>query len=346
MRFRSIPLKNRLEMLTVAMHLLFSSQSKERELDKINVEEWLFRLGQSVLSRKYLWDVITIGTLNNHPKNVSALMLFRILRAVFLGKRDNSSILIPQAGLSDVLVDPAVKFIKRFGGDVLTGRTVTKFNLLNGKIISVLTQDGTEFQANVFLSAVPWHGLYRLLSSSGINYEPVIKTPSGNICDWDRFKTSSIISIQLWFDRKIMDEDFAALIDTRLQWVFDKKQNTSGLSNYKTKDQMRESKQHLSLVISGADGYLDMSKEDLLITAIEDLRQVLPKSKDAKVIHSVVIKEKRATFVPSPGLEAIRPLPKTAISNLFLAGDWTDTGLPATIEGAVLSGKKAAELIC
>ncbi len=89
-----------------------------------------------------------------------------------------------------------------------------------------------------------------------------------------------------------------------------------------------------------------MSKEDLLMTAMEDLRQVLPKSKDAKVVHSVVIKEKRATFVPSPGLEAIRPLPSTAISNLFLAGDWTNTGLPATIEGAVLSGKKAAELIC
>jgi uncharacterized protein with NAD-binding domain and iron-sulfur cluster len=79
---------------------------------------------------------------------------------------------------------------------------------------------------------------------------------------------------------------------------------------------------------------------------MEDLRRVLPKTKDAKVLHSLVIKEKRATFSPSPGLEAMRPLPETTFSNLFLAGDWTNTGFPATIEGAVLSGKKAAELIC
>ena len=109
--------------------------------------------------------------------------------------------------------------------------------------------------------------------------------------------------------------------------------------------QQKEKGQHLSLVISDAQEFIEMSKEELLTIAMKDLQRVLPKAKNANIVHSVVIKEKRATFSPAPGLEAIRPLPETSFSNLFLAGDWTATGFPATIEGAVLSGKKAAELI-
>jgi squalene-associated FAD-dependent desaturase len=338
--FTAVPLKDRLQMLMVAKELLHTSAEKEQTLDRITVEEWLTKLGQSDISRKFLWDIITIGALNNHPKNVSALMLFRVLRAAFLGKRAHSSFLLPHAGLNDVLVNPAVDFIRRNGGDVLLGRFVSKFHLQNEKIVSVLTQDGNEFHANVFLITVPWFGLDRLLSNSGISSELVIKTPSGEICDWDRFKPLSIISIQLWFDRIIMEEEFAALIDTRVQWVFNK--------SYEANKSLGKGamEQHLSLVISGTQEFVEMSKEELITIAMEDLRRVLPKAKDANIVHSIVIKEKRATFSPSPGLEAIRPLPKTSISNLFLAGDWTNTGLPSTIEGAVLSGRKAAELIC
>ncbi|MGA3285882.1 MAG: hydroxysqualene dehydroxylase HpnE [Bacteroidota bacterium] len=346
MRFKGIPLKNRLEMLRVAKQLFYTSLSKEQELDKLNVEEWLMKLGQSDLSRKFLWDVITIGALNNHPKNVSALMLFRVLRAAFLGKREYSSFLLPRAGLSDVLVNPAVEFIRRNGGEVLLGTEISKVHFEDEKIVSVSTHEGKEFRAQVFLSAVPWFVFERLLSNSGIRSKLVMKTPSREICDLDRFKPSSIISIQLWFDRIIMEEEFAALVDTRVQWVFDKSWKFRRHMGPEALKQQKEKGQHLSLVISDAQEFIKMNKEELIVIAMEDLLRVLPKTKDAKVLHSLVIKEKRATFTPSPGLEAMRPLPETAFSNLFLAGDWTNTGLPATIEGAVLSGKKAAELIC
>jgi zeta-carotene desaturase len=346
MRFNSVPLKNRLEMLKVAKQLFHTSLSKEQELDKLNVEEWLIKLGQSNLSRKFLWDVITIGALNNHPKNVSALMLFRVLRAAFLGKRENSSLLLPRTDLSDVLVNPAIEFIRQNGGDVLLSKEVSQFHFEDEKIISVLTQDGNEYHANAFLSAVPWFGFDRLLSNSGINSGSVIKTPSRKICDWDRFKASSIISIQLWLDRIIMEGEFAALVDTRVQWVFNKSWKFRRYPDREIVKQQKEKGQHLSLVISGAQEFVEMSKEELLTIAMKDLRRVLPKAKNANIVHSIVIKEKRATFSPAPGLETIRPLPETTFSNLFLAGDWTNTGLPATIEGAVLSGKKATEIIC
>ncbi len=346
MRFKGIPLKNRMEMLIVAKQLFYTSLSKEQELDKLNVEEWLVKLGQSNLSRKFLWDVITIGALNNHPKNVSALMLFRVLRAAFLGKHEHSSILLPRAGLSDVLVNPAVDFIRRSGGEVLLSTEVSQFRFVDEEIISVSTLDGKKFRAQVFLSAIPWFGLDRLLSNSGISPELVIKTPSREICDWDRFKPSPIISIQLWFDRIIMEEEFAALIDTRVQWVFDKSLKFRRHLGREASKQQKEKGQHLSLVISGAQEFVELSKEELLTIAMKDLRRVLPKANNANIVHSIVIKEKRATFSPAPGLEAMRPFPETTFSNLFLAGDWTNTGLPATIEGAVLSGRKAAELIC
>ena len=345
MRFKGIPLKNRLEMLRVAKQLFYTSFSKEQELDKLNVEEWLVKLGQSDLSRKFLWDVITIGALNNHPKNVSALMLFRVLRAAFLGKREHSSLLLPRAGLSDVLVNPAVEFIRRNGGEVLLDTEVSKIHFEDEKIISVSTQDGKIFPAQVFLSAVPWFGFERLLSNSGISSDLTVKTPSRQLYDPDRFKASPIISIQLWLDQVIMEEEFAALVDTRVQWVFDKSWKFRRHMGPEALKQQKEKGQHLSLVISDAQEFIEMSKKELITIAMEDLRCVLPKAKKANIVHSVVIKEKRATFSPSPGLEAMRPLAVTTFSNLFLAGDWTNTGFPATIEGAVLSGKKAAELI-
>jgi zeta-carotene desaturase len=132
--------------------------------------------------------------------------------------------------------------------------------------------------------------------------------------------------------------DFAALLETRIQWVF----NKSNLLNEK-KDGAAI-RQYLSLVISGAQEFVRLNKKQLVEIAMEDLRRVLPRARDAKVIHSLVIKEKQATFVPSPELESFRPHARTNFDNLFLAGDWTATGYPATIEGAVMSGRRAAEL--
>jgi hydroxysqualene dehydroxylase len=345
MWFKGAPLRNRLEMLKVAAALLHSSTSKEQQLDRLTVEEWLTKLGQSDTSKKFLWDVITLGALNNLPRNVSALMLFRVLRTAFRGTCENSSLLLPHAGLSEILINPAVDFIRRNGGEVLLGKEALKFNLQDEKIVSVQAADGKLYRAPVLISAIPWFILDRLLTNSGMRSELVIKTPSRELCDWDRFKSSPIISIQVWLDRIVMDVEFAAVLDSRIQWVFNKNWGIQKQLNEITEKQQKEKGQHLSIVISAAQEFVAMTKEELLILAIKDLQRVLPKMKNARIVHSMVLKEKRATFSPIPGLDAIRPLPNTSISNLFLAGDWINTGIPATIEGAVSSGKTAAELI-
>jgi zeta-carotene desaturase len=335
--FTAIPFNDRLKMLLVAKELMNTSPGKEQELDRLSVDEWLTKHGQSDISRKYLWDIITIGAMNNNPKNVSALMLFRVLRAAFFGKSENASLLIPRAGLNEVFVDPAVQFIKTHGGDVFTGIGIKRMILEGTSVKSVLTSKGKVLHAKSFISAIPWYAFEEVLSASHQNSNLVFDPRSGSVKE--NFKSSPIISIHLWLDREVTNLDFAALLDTRIQWFF----NKSKL--FHEKKEGTAARQYLSLVISAADEFINLNKKQLAEIAMEDLRRVLPRARDAKAVRSLVIKEKRATFIPSPGLEALRPNARTKLGNLFLAGDWTATGYPATIEGAVMSGRRAAELI-
>jgi hydroxysqualene dehydroxylase len=318
--FNVLSWSDKLKLVPLALEILTTSPEKEQRLETLTVEEWMNQLHQSRTVRKYLWDVITIGALNNQPSNVSALMLIRVLRAAFLGKRENASLLIPQKGLSDVLIHPAVKFIQDHGGQLRLGVGIEKI-IANGKTVTGVTLvNGEKLQADYYISAVPWYALPHLVPG----FEHLMES----------FRSSPIISIHLWFDRQVLDEEFTALVDTRVQWIFRKNSESA-----------HDQRQHLSLVISGAQEFMDVSKEELLHIALEDLHAVLPESKNALLVHSLVIKEKRATFTPVPGLEAVRTSLQSGFTNLFFAGDWTNTGYPATIEGAVLSGQRAASRI-
>jgi uncharacterized protein with NAD-binding domain and iron-sulfur cluster len=136
--------------------------------------------------------------------------------------------------------------------------------------------------------------------------------------------------VNLWFDRPISEIDFAALRGTTIQWLFNKARILRSAENY------------VSLVLSGAHRYVAWSKEDLAGTAIRELKALFPAAREAKLEHSLVIKERFATFSPTCDAGSLRPACVTPLMGLFLAGDWTATGLPATIEGAVRSGYAAA----
>jgi uncharacterized protein with NAD-binding domain and iron-sulfur cluster len=146
-------------------------------------------------------------------------------------------------------------------------------------------------------------------------------------------RPAPIISINLWFDRLVTTLEFTGLRGTTVQWLFNRAAGDGPGRDY------------VSLVLSGAHAHIGRSKEELLSVALADLARVVPETRDAKLIHSLVIKERFATFSPSVDAEALRPAASTPIPGLILAGDWTATGLPATIEGAVQSGFTAAAQI-
>ena len=144
-------------------------------------------------------------------------------------------------------------------------------------------------------------------------------------------KASPIASLNLWLDRPILQTPFLGLPGRTMQWVFDKQQLFEGTS-------------HLTMVSSGADAVMGMSNDELTQMALAELRQALPDSRAARVLRATVVRERRASFSLAPG-QPPRPACRTDIPGLFLAGDWIDTGLPATIEGAAVSGRMAAEAV-
>jgi squalene-associated FAD-dependent desaturase len=339
LRLRTLPFADRLQLLRVGWSLV--AGINEHELAPLTVDEWLRALGQSSLNRNYLWDIIAIGTLNDRPGTVSALLFYRVLRAAFLHKRENASLLIPRAGLSELLVEPAVRFIQDHGGHVRTGAGVERVEFGTRRVNSVLAGN-KRWKAGSYISAIPWYALGPLLPAAGISS----LRPSGlSQVLLSEFQPSPIMTINVWFDREVMEEEFVAVLDCHVQWVFNRSAMVSMRSGGKDDAHGRKGRQYLACVISGAQEYLRWNKEKLVAVVTEELRTLFPRARAANVVHAVVLKEKRATFSPRPAVERHRPGPHTEYRNLFLAGDWTDTGYPATIEGAVLSGKKAAECV-
>jgi uncharacterized protein with NAD-binding domain and iron-sulfur cluster len=178
-------------------------------------------------------------------------------------------------------------------------------------------------EGGAVVCAVPWTQFAALLPGELLRHEPFFT----NILS---LRPAPIISINLWFDRPVTDLEFAGLRGTTIQWLFNKGKILGSGENY------------VSLVLSGAHDHIGRAKEDLLAVALKDLGELLPAARQAKLVHSLILKERFATFSPSWEVEAMRPAARTPVPGLYLAGDWTATGLPATIEGAVQSGYNAA----
>jgi hypothetical protein len=145
-------------------------------------------------------------------------------------------------------------------------------------------------------------------------------------------ESSPIATVNVWCDRPVLDEPFVGLPGRAMQWVFDKRTIFGGGAS------------HLSLVSSGASALVDMSNDTLIALAHDELLDALPAMRAARIIRSTVVRERRATFSLAPGQPA-RPTAETGVAGRDMAGDWIDTGLPATIESAVVSGHRAADLV-
>ncbi|MEK6565968.1 MAG: hydroxysqualene dehydroxylase HpnE, partial [Bacteroidota bacterium] len=221
----SLTFLDRLGLLRVGLELGRTSALKERALEAMTVDDWLSGLGQSPTNRKYLWDVIAIGTLNDDPKNVSALQFFRVLRAAFLGSRLNSSLLIPRVGLSELLVEPARRFIEARGGKIVSGISVNAIEARAMRCVKIVCAGKKEFKARAFISAVPYFALSDIFPSStrqsAAKPDPHWHSNSvpGTL---SQFTSSPILTINLWLDRPIMEQELVAVLDSNIQWVFNK----------------------------------------------------------------------------------------------------------------------------
>jgi zeta-carotene desaturase len=326
LRSSSFAFKEKLEVLRLGRAL---QRAKPTGLgaEKLSVREWLTRLGQSERLQRNFWDLLCVAALNEDPSVASAALFERVLRLTLFTSPQDSRIGIPIVGLSDVYVDAATAYIRARGGRVECGRSVTGLLISEGQCRGVRLSSGEEIEAESVLSAVPSFQLAGLLPGELLRFEPFF-APVVSL------RPAPIISINLWFDRAITELDLVGLRGTTIQWLFNKGKILGGSESY------------VSLVLSGAHQHIGRTKDELLATALLELADLFPEeAQKAKLRHWLIIKERFATFSPTWEAEQLRPTARTPIRGLYLAGDWTATGLPATIESAVQSGYTAAAAI-
>ncbi len=326
LRLHTLSFSERLSLFRVGLDLILKNPDTDQHLQSITAAQWLDEMRQPSANKKYLWDIIAIGALNDVPEKIAAALFVKVLKSAFFGKRMNSSIVIPTSGLSTVFVEGAEKQIVKNGGRILTNTSIKKVTIQNSTIQSVELDSDAVVNPKTVISAIPYFDIPKIFD----NLEKI------GLQNLDKFISSPIISIHLWFDVHFMQEQFVALIDSPIHWVFNKS---------KIYGKEHERLMYLSLVISGAHDTIEMTKEQLVHMAHKELQRFYPTAAVAAIVHSLVIKEKRATFSPMVGMEQYRPSHETSVKNLFLAGDWTNTKLPATIEGAVQSGFACGELV-
>ncbi|MBS4028157.1 MAG: hydroxysqualene dehydroxylase HpnE [Ignavibacteriales bacterium] len=326
LRFKGLSLKSKLELKKVEKFFQ-KFPSNENEIQKLTVDEWLNSLHQSTEAKKNFWYPIAISVMNELPEKASALLFARSLKASFFSGEEDSSILISIIGQTELYVDGAVKLLKESGVEISLNNEVISFGEQNGKISKARFQSGEEIEANYFISCVPYFALERIIENSTLEKNQFLYLKE--------FQSSPIISIYFWFDKEIIEQEMLGVCGKNIQWIFNRNKifQSTNTNHY-----------CVSIVISAAYHLIEKPKEAIEKICFDDLREIFPNINSAKLNHSLIIKEKRATFSASPTLEAYRPNSKTKTENLFLAGDWINTGLPATIEGAIESGFKISKI--
>jgi squalene-associated FAD-dependent desaturase len=287
------------------------------------VDQWLINNGQTPRIREMLWEPLALAALNQSVRVAAAPPFAAVLAQMFGGGPRDASLALPTWPLDQVYAEPARRFIEERGGEVRIGCTA-RIHLEHGAVSHVEAR-GERFEAGSVVAAVPWYALVDLFAGDVAPIEALRAAAAATT-------PSPIASVNLWLNRRILRTPFLGLPGRTLQWVFDKAQMfETGTS-------------HITLVSSGADDVMVLQNEELIALALGELRDAVPESRAAKVVRASVVKERRATYSLAPG-QPKRPATVTDVKGLVLAGDWIETGLPATIEGAAISGRRAAEAI-
>ncbi|MGC9291225.1 MAG: hydroxysqualene dehydroxylase HpnE [Acidobacteriaceae bacterium] len=305
-----------------------------------NFAHWLERHKQTRGAVDRFWRPVMVSALNEDLDRISIRYAGKVVRESFMGSAVAGHMGVPTIPLSE-LYGHAVEYIRARGGEVRLRTGVEALALdANTQRWSVRTQDGlagqgSGVQAEAVVLALPFEAVQKLLPTM-----PPLPAGVENTlqCGLGHFEHSPITGIHLWFDRKITDLEHAALLDRTVQWMYHK-------SLLQPQTRSASSGDYIELVVSASKTLVPMQRQEIIDLALRELAEFFPIVREAKLFKATVVKEVRATFSVTPGLDAYRPGPVTAWPGTFLAGDWTATGWPATMEGAVRSGHLAAEAV-
>jgi len=315
--------------------------------------EWLHSMRQTPGAIERFWRVVLVSALDEELARTDAKYGIEVFWKGFLSNARGYRVGIPYVPLAE-LYEGCREAIARRGGEVRLRSGVRRLCVQGDGFAGAILEDGTEIPADACIAAVPHDVLLTLAPKE-------MAEPGAPLEGLRHINTSPITSVHFWFDRTVMAEPFLTLLDHTTQWIFNRTLLSSGSetnawkarptgpnegspgAEVRAKTGNAEKGQYLQLVISASYDLVPRSRAEIIELCRHELADVLPATCEANVLKAMVIKEVNATFSPEPGVDRWRPAQTTPVSNLFLSGDWTQTGWPSTMEGAVRSGYLAAE---
>jgi len=311
---------DRLSVLGMARALDAQSQ---REAESMTVREWLRRWGQADRLVELLWEPLAVAALNQPIDRASAGTFVEVIRRMLGPGPDDAAMVLPARSLTNVFVEPAVAYLERHGGAVLAG-VAGRVLVKDGRVDGVRVRD-KHLRASAVVSTVPWHGLAGLFDEMPAALADTARHAAA-------MAASPIVTVNLWFDGPVLDTPFVGLPGRSFQWAFEKRLFAPGHAT------------HVSLVCSGAEDIVGQTNAGLVALACGELTAAVPAAARARFVRGTAVRDRSATFSLVAG-QPPRPSTHTGLRGFFLGGDWTDTGLPATIESAVVSGHRAARAV-
>jgi len=313
----SLALADKLSIARAMMVLAIDGQQDTTE----TFMRWLKRHGQTERAIERFWKVVLVSALNEDLDRISVYYAAQVFREAFLKSREGGRMGVPSVPLTE-LYGAAAEYIRARGGEVKLRASAESFRAEPAGVRFCV--NGEEMACSFAVLAVPFDALERMLPSDAGRLRGMLA----------RFETSPITGIHLWFDREITDLDHAVLLDRTIQWMF-----------HKSRLLGRGGPSYIELVVSASRSLVETPRAEIIELAVGELGEFFPAVREAKLVKATVIKEVHATYSALPGSDAYRPPTVTDWPRLFLAGDWTRTGWPATMEGAVRSGYLAAEAV-
>lgn len=343
-RFSAVPLATPGHLLPAFCRLAHLSQQDRRQIARglwslthsdvsheanQSFEAWLRQNGQTDTTIDRFWGVVLVSALSETLDRISIAHARKVLADAFLANSKGWELWIPKVPLDDLYGDHLLRWLQRQGGAVSLKTPVRRVVIDGDRATCLELRNGRRLEADQFVLAVPHRAVNGLLPES------LLASPQ--LCGIRRLQSAPIAAVHLWFDRPITSLPHAVLVGRQSQWFF----NGSAIGRFCP--EVAGPLFYCQVVISAARTVYEQKHKATITLVLNELAQVWPRLRQAQLVHSRVIIERDAVFSPTPEADRCRPVQQTPIANLQLAGDWTQTGWPSTMEGAVRSGYLAAE---
>jgi squalene-associated FAD-dependent desaturase len=331
-RLKYLSLRERLGIMTALRKLARNSPVDDSNRPAIGT--WLREHGQSDRAIELFWTPVVVSALSETMDRASVPAVRKVFVDAFMGDRRGFELQVPRVPLGEFYGERLQQWLTQRGVSIQLGETVKQVCGTADGVNEIELADGKRFAVGAVILATPWRRVGELLA------EPLRQTLP-ELQQAERFESAPISAVHLWFDREITDLPHAVLPGRLSQWVF-----SHGAQELTGEAGAPAARGHYYQVVISASRELEgQSREATIEQVRREIAEVWPKAVEAKLLQSRLITQQHAVFSPLPGSERLRPTQETRVANLFLAGDWTATGWPATMEGAVRSGYLAAEAV-